>query len=57
MVLQTLGHNLTGHPESQELFTKEELLRLPKRYGRIGAGILELIYGRLILISHTLTRT
>lgn len=50
LVLQTLRYKFTGHPESKELFEKIGLLGLPEQYGRIGTGILELIFGILILI-------
>lgn len=53
IVLQTLRYKFTGHPESKELFEKIGLLGLPEKYGRIGTGILELIFGILILIPQT----
>lgn len=53
IVLQTLRYKFTGHPESKILFTKIALLNLPEKYGRIGTGILELIFGILILVPQT----
>jgi putative oxidoreductase len=53
IVLQTLRYKFTGHPESKELFTKVQLLGLSEQYGRIGTGVLELIFGILILIPTT----
>ncbi|MCA9352020.1 DoxX family protein [Patescibacteria group bacterium] len=55
IVLQTLRYKFTGHPESRELFARLRLLGLPEQYGRIGTGVLELIFGVLILIPSTST--
>ncbi|MCA9351625.1 DoxX family protein [Patescibacteria group bacterium] len=53
IVLQTLRYKFTGHPESKELFERLQMLGLPEQYGRLGTGILELIFGVLILIPKT----
>ena len=53
IVLQTLRYKFTGHPESKKIFKKVKLLGLPEQYGRIGTGILELVFGILILVPQT----
>lgn len=40
ILLQTLYFKFTGHPESVELFTKLGV----EPWGRIGTGVIELIY-------------
>jgi len=53
VVLRTLPFKFSGKGGSKELFAKVKLLGLPEQYGRIGTGVLELIFGILILIPST----
>ena len=50
LLIQTLRYKFTAHPESVGLFTKVSPFNLPEKYSRIGIGVLELIFGVLILI-------
>ncbi len=49
IVLQTLRFKLTAHPDSVFIFSMAEL----EPYGRIAIGILELIFGILLLFAKT----
>jgi len=49
ILLQTLYFKFSGHPESVELFTKLGV----EPWGRIGAGVIELIAGILLVIPAT----
>ena len=53
IILQTLRYKFSGHRESKDLFSELKLFGLPEQCGRIGTGILELVFGVLILFPST----
>lgn len=48
ILVQTLRYKFAGHRESKQIFSELNLLHLPESYGRIGTGVLELVFSIMI---------